>query len=106
MSLRPLSAEERSAALAKAAAARTVRAELKVRLKTGQDTVARILDAADSDPAVSRLKVTELLEALPGIGKVRATVIMNELGIASTRRLRGLGVHQRKALVNFVEGTA
>ncbi|WP_026554981.1 integration host factor, actinobacterial type [Arthrobacter sp. 35W] len=106
MSLRPLSAEERSAALAKAAAARTVRAELKERLKTGQNTVAQVLEAADSDPAVSRLKVTELLEALPGIGKVRATVIMNELGIASTRRLRGLGVHQRKALVNFVERTA
>ena len=47
-------------------------------------------------------KVTELLEALPGIGKVRAALIMNQLGIATTRRVRGLGIHQRKALVEFL----
>ena len=55
-----------------------------------------------SEPALDRLKVCELFEALPGIGKVRATVIMSELGIAPTRRVRGLGVHQRRALVDYL----
>ncbi|MDJ0355532.1 integration host factor, actinobacterial type [Paenarthrobacter sp. PH39-S1] len=102
MSLRPLTAQERSAALAKAAAARTTRAEVKSKLKTGAATVAEVLSAGDGDDAIGRLKITELLEALPGIGKVRSTVIMNEVGIAPTRRLRGLGIHQRKALIDFL----
>ncbi len=102
VSLRPLTVQERTAALAKAAAARTTRADVKSKLKTGAATVAEVLTAGDGDEAIGRLKITELLEALPGIGKVRATVIMNEVGIASTRRLRGLGVHQRKALIEFL----
>ncbi len=102
MSLRPLTAEERTAALKKAAAARSARALIKNKLKTGDATVAEILDSGASDEAIGRMKVTELLEALPGIGKVRAGLIMNQLGIATTRRVRGLGIHQRRALVEFV----
>ncbi len=102
MGLRPLTAEERTAALKKAAAARSSRAEVKNKLKTGDATVAEILKAGDGDEAIGRLKVSELLEALPGIGKVRAGLIMTEVGIASTRRVRGLGVHQRRALVDYL----
>ena len=40
-----------------------------------------------------------LLEALPKVGKVKAQEIMTELEIAPTRRLRGLGDRQRKALL-------
>ena len=36
------------------------------------------------------------------IGKVRAAAIMDNLGIAASRRVRGLGVHQRRALVDFM----
>jgi ribosomal protein S13 len=55
------------------------------------------------DEAMARMKVSELLEALPGVGKVRAAAIMKQLGIAASRRLRGLGVHQRRALVDFID---
>ena len=49
------------------------------------------------------MRVAELLEALPGIGKVRAAAIMEQLGIAASRRVRGLGIHQRRALVDFID---
>ncbi|MBG0740265.1 DNA-binding protein [Paeniglutamicibacter antarcticus] len=102
MNLRPLTAQERTAALAKATAARTTRAAVKHKLKTGTVTVAEVLTVGDGDEAIGRLKTSELLQALPGIGKVRATVIMNKVGISPTRRLRGLGIHQRKALIEFL----
>ncbi|PYI67415.1 DNA-binding protein [Arthrobacter livingstonensis] len=102
MSLPPLSDQERAAALKKAAVARTIRSDIKHGLKSGSVTVAAVINAASGEPALGRLKVTDLLEALPGIGKVRATVIMSELGIAPTRRVRGLGIHQRRMLVDYL----
>ncbi|MDJ0320071.1 integration host factor, actinobacterial type [Pseudarthrobacter sp. PS3-L1] len=103
MTLRPLTTEERSAALTKAAAARATRAALKERLKSGELSITEMLDLSATDDALARLRVVELLEALPGIGKVRASAIMEQLGIARSRRLRGLGIHQRRALVDFID---
>ena len=106
MNLPQLSAQERADARLKAIAARAKRSQTKLDLKSGSTSVAAVLSAAAHEPALDRLKVCELLEALPGIGKVRATVIMSELGIAPTRRVRGLGVHQRRALLEYLAGTA
>jgi ribosomal protein S13 len=36
---------------------------------------------------------------MPGIGRVRARQIMDEVGIAHSRRVRGLGANQTAALV-------
>jgi len=44
------------------------------------------------------MKVSALLEALPGVGKVRAKQIMEQLGIAESRRVRGLGSNQWAAI--------
>ncbi|VXB36363.1 conserved hypothetical protein [Arthrobacter sp. 9AX] len=103
MVLRPLSASERTDALNKAAAARATRAAAKESLKNGKSSAAQIINSAMADEAMARMKVSELLESLPGIGKVRAAAIMKQLGIAASRRLRGLGVHQRRALVDFID---
>ncbi|MEF3121892.1 integration host factor, actinobacterial type [Kocuria flava] len=103
MALRPLTDEERAAAREKATRARTVRAEVKKGLRERTLTVAQILERADRDEAVSRLKVSDLLESVPGIGQVRSAAIMDQIGIARTRRLRGLGVHQRRALVEHFD---
>lgn len=103
MVLRPLSPSERTDALNKAAAARATRAAAKESLKNGERSAADIIEAAMEDEAVARMKVSELLEALPGVGKVRAAAIMKQLGIAASRRLRGLGIHQRRALVDFID---
>ena len=37
------------------------------------------------------MKVSALLESMPGVGKVRAKQIMERLGIAESRRVRGPG---------------
>ncbi|CAM8643417.1 hypothetical protein MCETE7_01828 [Acidimicrobiia bacterium] len=94
-----LTPEQRQAALAKAAEARRVRAEVKDRLKMGSISFAELLKTADSDELIAGIKVLAVLESLPGVGKVKARRTMDEVGIADTRRLRGLGEQQRKALL-------
>lgn len=98
MPLPTLSPEQRAAALEKAAEVRKARAELKEQLKQGKITLAAVLERAD-DEIVGKLKVSAVLQAMPGIGKIRANQIMEKLKIAESRRLRGLGEQQRKALL-------
>jgi transposase len=98
VALPPLTPEQRAAALEKAGQARKVRAELKERLKRQDTTLREVLDAGQTDEAIGKLKVVALLEAMPGVGKVRAATIMDKLDISPSRRLRGLGVKQRTAL--------
>lgn len=92
-----LTAEQRAAALAKAAEARAARAEIKARLKMGSLTLKEALDSNDSN--VGKLKVVSMLESLPGVGKVKARKVMTEIGIADNRRVQGLGAQQRAALL-------
>ena len=99
MPLPTLSPEQRAAALEKAAEIRRARAELKEQLKSGKTTLTMVLDRAETDDVVGKLRVSALLQSMPGIGKVKATQIMERLKIAETRRLRGLGDQQRKALL-------
>lgn len=99
MALPSLTLEQRQAALEKAAAARRVRAEVKNRLKHSGATIAEIIAESRANETVAKLKVFDLLQAMPGVGKVRAKEIMNRIGIADSRRLRGLGVNQTSALV-------
>ena len=94
-----LSPEDRSAALAKAAAARRQRAELKEKLKMGSTTLKELLDQAERDEVVGKMKVITVLESLPGVGKVRARRMMEQIGISEARRVRGLGDNQRKDLL-------
>ena len=99
MALPPsLSPEARQAALQKAAAARRQRAELKEKLKMGSLTFKELLDQADRDEVVAKMKVVAVLESLPGLGKVKARRLMEEIGISETRRVQGLGDKQRRAL--------
>jgi hypothetical protein len=92
-----LSPEQRAAALAKAAEARAARAELKARLKMGSLSLTDAL--ASTDATVGKLKVVSLLESLPGVGKVKARRIMEDIGIADNRRVQGLGAQQKQALL-------
>lgn len=99
MPLPTLSDEQRRAALEKAAEIRKARADLKEQLKSGKTTLTAVLDRAETDEVVGKLKVSAVLQAMPGIGKVKATQIMEKLKIAESRRLRGLGDQQRRALL-------
>jgi hypothetical protein len=98
VALPPLTPEERAAALEKAARARKERAEVKNRLKRGSVTLPEVLREGQTDNVIGRMKVSAVLESLPGVGKVRSKQIMERLGIAESRRVRGLGVNQRAAL--------
>ncbi|MDK8795372.1 integration host factor, actinobacterial type [Corynebacterium sp. MSK044] len=99
MALPQLTPEQRQEALAKAAEARKQRAELKASLKRGETNLKEVLAKAESNEIIGKTKVSALLEALPKVGKVKAREIMEELEIAQTRRLRGLGERQRRALL-------
>lgn len=94
-----LTDEQRRAALAKAAEARRVRAEVKARLKMGTLTLPELIEQADADIMIAKIKVLAVLESLPGVGKVTARRKLEELGIAESRRISGLGPQQRDKLL-------
>jgi transposase len=104
VALPPLTPEQRAAALEKAAKARKERAEVKNKLKTNDKTLPEVLKEGQTDDVVGKMKVSALLESMPGVGKVRAKQIMERLGIAESRRVRGLGANQRTALENEFRG--
>lgn len=106
MALPPLTPEQRAAALEKAAKARKERAEVKNELKRGGTSLSEVLKKGQTDDVVGKMKVSALLESMPGVGKVRAKQIMDRLNIAESRRVRGLGTNQRAALEREFGGLA
>lgn len=101
MALPKLTPEQRSAALEKATQARRRRAEIKTALKSRSMTLSEVFDLAESDEAVAKMKVTSLLESLPRVGTNTAAKLMADIGIAPTRRVRGLGPVQREELLKI-----
>ena len=97
MALPQLTDEQRKEALEKAAQARHERAELREKIKSGKVTLEEVIDS--DDPIANRMKVSALIESLPGYGKAKAAKIMDELGISATRRVKGLGARQREQLI-------
>ncbi|MGH2759312.1 MAG: integration host factor, actinobacterial type [Actinomycetota bacterium] len=98
MPLPQLTEEQRRDALAKAAEARRRRAQVKAQLKNGGLGLSECLERSENDEILGKMKVSAMLEALPGVGKVRAQKVMEELNISPSRRLRGLGDKQKSAL--------
>lgn len=94
-----LTPEQRAENLAKAAAVRRERSELKDKLKMGIVTLPEVLELAETDEVIAKMKLLALVEALPGVGKVKARRTMDEIGIADNRRVRGLGAQQKIALL-------
>ena len=95
-----LTPEQRTAALAKAAEARAARADIKARLKMGSITLREALNSDDKN--IGKLKVVSMLESLPGVGKVKARKLMEEVGIAENRRVQGLGEQQKRQLLKIL----
>lgn len=98
MALPPLTPEQRQAALDKAAASRRERAEVKNRLKNSGASIMDVIREGQVNEVIGKMRVIDLLQAMPGLGKVRATQLMERLSIAESRRVRGLGVKQVAAL--------
>lgn len=95
----PLSNDQRRLALTQALRARAARSQALQQLRDGDTDIETLLDLADRDRAVARIKVLDLVKTLPGVGPVGAQQLLDEIGIDGVRRLRGLGVRQRKSLI-------
>lgn len=94
---------DRKAASAKAVAARRARAALKEKLRAGQLSPLKVLEQAqDCADAAAKLRVTEFLGTLSGIGAIKIERILNELNIAPSKRLGGLGRVQHAKLVQWL----
>jgi hypothetical protein len=103
VALPPRTPDQRTAALEKAAAARRERAEVGNRLKSGSISLPQVLASGQANEIIGRMKVSAVLEFLPGVGKIRARQIMDRIGIPESRRVRGLGARQRAALARWNE---
>ena len=66
----------------------------------GSVSLKDLLDQGQSDEVVGKMKVLAVLESLPGLGKVKARRVMDEVGISDTRRVQGLGDQQRRKLLD------
>lgn len=104
MALPQLTPEQRSAALEKAAASRRERAEVKNRLKHAGASLGQVIHDGRTNDVVGKMRVSALLESMPGVGRVRARQIMEEVGISPGRRVRGLGQNQAAALLQRFGG--
>jgi hypothetical protein len=104
VALPPLTPEQRSAALEKAAASRRERAEVKNRIKNSGASIIEVLHLGQNNEVIGKMRVIDLLQSLPGYGKVRARQVMERLGIAESRRVRGLGTKQVAALEREFSG--
>ena len=102
MALPKLTPGEKMQALAKAQEMRSLRADIRVKLKSGTMTLQEVFDVAD-DEVIGRMRVSYLLQSLPQVGKVTSRRIMDEIGIHENRRVRGLGKRQVEALMERFE---
>lgn len=99
MAVPQLDDDARRRALLTAGESRRERAAWKARLASGSAGLAELLDVAARSDAVAGMRVTDALGALPGVGPRAVERILEACGIARSRRLRGLGVRQREALL-------
>ncbi|MGO2659784.1 guanylate kinase [Mycetocola reblochoni] len=96
---------DRTQASQAAVRARQARAEVKRAVAAGDRDALDVLAAATTDPAgvEGRIRVTEFLLSLPAIGKTKLPRVLESLGISASKRLGGLGVHQRARLRAYLE---
>ena len=98
MAVPNISAEDRAKALEKAQKVRKERAAMREEMKSGKMTLGDVL-ARRSEDVVGGMRVKYVLESMPGIGKVRAIEIMDQIGIDENRKVKGLGSRQETALL-------
>ena len=88
---------QRLEALAWANTVRRERSLLKARLKRGEEDIQGVL--LSPPECIHTAKVVDLLRALPKVGPVRASQILEECRISSAKTVIGLTPRQRAELV-------
>ncbi|TXN32080.1 guanylate kinase [Lacisediminihabitans profunda] len=97
---------DRAAAARAAVAARQARAAVKKSVHDRTRSALDVVDAAwsaSAAPAEASLRVRELLTSIPSLGPTRVARAMEQLGIAESKRVGGLGVRQRRRLREWLE---
>jgi hypothetical protein len=82
--------EQRMAALAKADRVRLARAQLKRDLKARRVSICDVL--ADPPEWVETMPVLQLLLAVPKVGRVKATAMLQRGGISATKTVGGVSM--------------
>ena len=91
-----LSGRSRRKAGINAVKARQERAKIKEMIKNGEIFFFDLFD--DERQSVKRMKMIDLLTAVPGIGKTRAELIIGRAGMSPSRRIGGVGSRQLEQL--------
>ena len=91
-----LSRRDRRKAGEKAVAARQERAKVKEQVANGQLFFFDLFK--DERKSISRMKLSDLLQAVPGVGQIRAEIIFDKTGISPLRRIGGVGKRQLELL--------
>ncbi|MBF4573621.1 guanylate kinase [Herbiconiux sp. VKM Ac-1786] len=99
---------DRVAASRAAVAARRARASVKRAVTERRLSAVAVLETAlgSTESIEAGMRVRDLLMAIPGLGPVRIERVMESLGIATSKRLSGLGVHQQQRLREYLERRA
>lgn len=98
-----LTTEQHREYLEKASKVRRERAIVRNDLKSGLMTFGQVLKLADADcQAVSNMRVKQVINSMPGYGHAKTQQLMRALQIADGRRIKGLGVRQRAALLEVL----
>ncbi|NYI04962.1 ribosomal protein S13 [Allostreptomyces psammosilenae] len=79
---------------------------MKNRLKNSGASLSEVIKEGQQNEVIGKMKVSALLESLPGVGKVRAKQIMERLNISESRRVRGLGSKQIQHLEQEFGGSS
>ena len=95
-----LTPDERARALAQAKAARQRRAAIKSQVKDGSLSIHQVIELAQTDEVIAKMRVLELVESISGVGKIRGKALLERLEISLTRRIQGLGKHQMNDLIS------
>lgn len=93
-----LTTDQREQARAAALRTRRERSMVKASVREGRTSLADVLQSCD--PRVQGMRVRDVLLAIPKVGPIRCAQIMEQIGIAETRRVRGLSDRQREALTS------
>lgn len=96
---------DRAAGSRAAVAARRARAAVKRQVAERERSALDVAEAAwAGEPGApeATLRVSELLRSVPGLGPTRSERVMSELGIASSKRVGGLGRRQREQLRDYL----
>lgn len=95
-----LTPEQRERGAMRCKEARRKRADARARISRMEISAASLLDS--DDKALRRMKVYDLLRALPGLGPAGAGAAMRACGIAEDRRISTIGDRQRAELRSWI----